>query len=274
MNSTKYEKVQLSKPDPEVYPNTVSKSWINIDEMSSINKFNQTFLENLISLKKKHFLGGWKKSRGDGNCYYRSVISTYFLTVTNPNQPIERLKNLLAQLKSLNLVTNSYDYTNSIRNLINQALSLLNAKYTNPIKVFEEALELVQNTDFDLDLIRFARLMTWEMMVKCKDDENFSFLFLDGIDSIRYDILEMNKEGGEFSLIFLPKGLGIQVIQYMYLENPTMSVQKFPEDVLEGTIVVNIIRRENHYDILCKIQEIEDDQYDITEGAYYFVKYV
>ena len=82
------------------------------------------------------------------------------------------------------------------------------------------------------------------------------------------DVLSMYKEGGDHSLIFMPKSLGIQVIQFMFLDKERISVQKFPEEVPEDVIKLNLIRRSGHYDILYDTQTMELDQADLKKGKY------
>lgn len=270
LENQNYELISIGKPDPDEYPTTISKSWMHINEMISINKFNQNFKTNLEKLFKTHYLIGWKRSKGDGNCYFRSVITTYFLSVLNPRSPPTLIQTLKSQVSSLDTSEADYEYSESKSNLLQQISHLTSLRSSNPISAFKFALDLTQKPEFDLDLIRFARLITLQELLKAQDDQEFSFLFIDGVDFYKNDLLQMNKEGGEHTLIFLPKALGIQVIQYMFLEYPKMSIQKFPENVQPGSPVVHIVRRECHYDILASIQEMEDSQYNMGEGSYYF----
>lgn len=60
----------------DAYPDTISKFWIDLHKMKEIGKFNENFKNNVDFLHRKGF-AGWKKSRGDGNCYYRAVMSSF-----------------------------------------------------------------------------------------------------------------------------------------------------------------------------------------------------
>lgn len=269
-NQNNYELIHIGKPDPDEYPITISKSWMHINEMISINKYNENFKKNIETLFKSQYLIGWKRSKGDGNCYFRSVISTYFLSILSPVSPLSAIQTLKSQVDSLDTSQLDYEFSVSKSSLLQQINNLISLKSSNPISAFKHALELTQSPEFDLDLIRFARLITLQELLKSKDDPEYSFMFIDGVDFFISDVLQMNKEGGDHSLLFLPKALGIQVIQYMFLEYPKMSIQKFPENVQFGSTVIHIVRRECHYDILARIQEIENNQYNLNEGSYYF----
>jgi hypothetical protein len=269
-----FEKLDVGTTDYDEYPSTISKSWMDIALMKELYPYNQDFLKNLDSLEKSDHIFAWKRSRGDGNCYFRAVISSFFLMICKPYSKIDLLVKFNSLVYNLQLEDTISEYSSSKDKVLLELSSLYQLKSQgNHLKVFETALNLIQDKDFDQDLIRISRLITYNQLLLSKDSEEYSFYFIDGIDFIIYDILEMGREGGDFSLIFLPKGLEIQVIQYMFYDKPETSIQKFPEIVPPNSLKVHIMRRQNHYDILGPIQEVELDMYLFSKGIFHFSSY-
>lgn len=263
--------ITIGKQDLDEYPQTVSKFWLKIDDMKSLYINNPHFVKNIDYLRDNLKISAWKRSRGDGNCYFRAVITSYLEKITKPYSPLSHLTAFQSILKALSLedTINEYHVSHSRVSLF--ISTLVSKKSANEhFEVFKLALSELQNPEFDLDLIRVSRLVAYTELLRSQDDPDYSVFFIDGIDSIVYDILEMNREGGDFTLVFLPKGLNAQVIQYMFLDTENRSVQYFPEKSKGELVSISLVRRSCHYDILCEKQEIELDQCDIDKGLYYF----
>jgi hypothetical protein len=267
-----FEKLEVGVTLFDDYPDTISKSWMDIELMRDLYPYNQDFVKNLLSLEKSENIIAWKRSRGDGNCYFRAVISSFFLMICKPYSTISILTKFQSLVFNLPDNADSSDYTQSKYRVLKELSFLHQLKSQgNHLKVFETSLNLVQNKDFDQDLIRMSRLITYNQLLKYKDSEEYSSFFVEGIDFIKYDILGMGREGGDFSLLFLPQALEIQVFQYMFYDQAETSLQKYPANVAPNTIRIRIMRRSGHYDILGSIQEIEMDMF--SNGCFHFCTY-
>lgn len=263
--------ISIGNQDFDEYPKTTSKFWMKIDEMKKMNNHNPLFIKNIDYLKNSLEISAWKRSRGDGNCYFRAVITSYLEKICKPYSPISLLQNFERIIKSLNLADSTIEYQDSVSHISSVISTYLSKKLENDhLGVFTSALSSMQDSEFDLDLVRVARLIAYTELINSKEDPEYFVFFIDGIDSIVYDMLEMGKEGGDFSLIFLPKGLNAQVVQYMFLDTENRSVQCFPEKSNEDSVIISLIRRAAHYDILADKQEIELDQCVIEQGTYNF----
>jgi hypothetical protein len=259
--------------DPDAYPETISKFWLPIEQMKSLYPYNQNFQLNVHTISRDECVIGWKKSRGDGNCYFRAVISTYFLEICKNYNSVSLLHFFKQKIE--NLITEDVEnsYLEAQSEVLKVTEKFINMKNNSQgCEVFDEALKLTQNRQFDLNLVRVSRLLTMTELLKNKDHEDYSFMFLDGVDYFVNDILEMDKEGGDLSLVFLPKTLDIQVTQFMFLDKERFSIQKFPEESRDEQIKIMVIRRSGHYDILYHAQIMELDGACISEGTYFFLK--
>lgn len=270
---------RISKPfhmtigveNEEEYPSTISKFWIKIDCMKKLYPFNKVFIANVDKLMHENKIRAWKRSRGDGNCYFRAVISTYFDFINKPWQNVESLKQFRDILEKSLLSYGDYkDYEAAKTNVlakVKQNITLIESG--RAFEAYESCIKLLQNESFDLNLIMCARYVTACTLLECKDEEDIFPYVIDGCDAIINDIMSMGKEGGEMSLLLLPRCLGIQVVQYMYLDD-IMSIQCFPYEVSSEAIIIRIVRRAGHYDILYTFQEQEIDQCNIAQGSFTF----
>ncbi|OMJ74511.1 hypothetical protein SteCoe_25466 [Stentor coeruleus] len=263
--------ILIGVDDGEDYPSTISKFWIGIGPMKKLYPFNKVFIENVDKLKTNNNIVAWKRSRGDGNCYFRAVISTYFDCINKPWQNIQFLKHFRDILEKSILSYRNFQKFESAKVSviweINKNIAL--RENGKAIEAYESCIKLQQNESFDLNLIMCARYITACTLLNCKDEDDIFPYVIDGHDAIINDIMSMGKEGGELSLLLLPRCLGIQVIQYMYLDE-IMSIQSFPYEVASDAIIIRVVRRSGHYDILYTIQEMEIDQCNLPSGSYTF----
>jgi hypothetical protein len=272
MEDKLFDIITLTKPDIDEYPKTISSCWLEIMDMKSIYEFNDHFVRNVETLKLNHKIFAWKRSRGDGNCYFRAVISAFFLVINKPYLPDRFLFDFVEKLKNLKTDDLDYDYESARLYMHCKLTTLYEQRVQSPYHSFKQAYELIQDEEFDLNLIRIARLLTYNKMDECSKSDEYSWMFLDGKDFILNDVSDMGKEGGELSLLFLPMSLGIQVNQYMYLDQPDLVITKFPDEVPEKSIQIHIVRRGAHYDILSTIQQMETEGINIKEGQIYVLK--
>lgn len=259
------------EPDYDTYPTTVSKFWIPMEKMKEIYPYNVSFVKNVELLERKHFFSSWKKSRGDGNCYFRAVIYKYFDNIHKVYSPISKLEDFKAILEYHTVPLPGYSaYANAkayILNYLDHAIGL--KSQGNFIKTYTNFVELMQNEEFDQNLVMVSRLLTCSNLYLLKDTDDYFPYLIDGYEGTLQEILLMGNEGGGLALMVLPVTLQIQVYQYMYLESKIV-LQKFPDSVPDNIDKIFIIRRSGHYDILYHNQEREFDMLDIENGKYYF----
>ena len=239
--------------------------------MKKVAKYNEVFLENIKTLTLTKNIIGWKKSRGDGNCYFRAVITRYIEIIHKYYKPVGYLESFIKFLQDvLNYSNDEFFVIDEFRDAGNNVLEFLreslNEKKRNPINAFKLLLSKLQDTSFDLNLVKVARLITYYALMICKNDEKYKHFIVDEFAYI--DLINtMNEEAEGLILTFLPIGLGCQVVQYNLFEN--VNEQLFGNDE-QTNIVIHIIRRSGHYDILYTIQEMEYEQYNFEAGSYCF----
>mmetsp|Transcript_17645 Transcript_17645/g.17613 ORF Transcript_17645/g.17613 Transcript_17645/m.17613 type:complete len:151 (-) Transcript_17645:1841-2293(-) len=142
----------------------------------------------------------------------------------------------------------------------------LEMKQKYPVNSFLNFISYTQSIDFDRAFIHSARLLTASFLLS--NDERISMFFDESLNNQITKILTMGEEAEGLALLALPLSLGIKVVQYNLFDT-AVNVMEFPDDS-PGEFEVSIIRRGGHYDILYKIQELEDEQYNFATGCYHF----
>ena len=237
--------------------------------MKGFGKFNATFKRNVDNLKKENHIIGWKKSRGDGNCYYRAVITRYMEIIHkfyNPSWYITYFKELIQH--ALNTIDTSLleqSFIAAAAKIIGILDYTYNMKQTDPIRTYIYLMSILENTEYDIYLVSVARLITYRVFLQELDAKRIEHFSVDPNRCIA-SILTMGEEAEELMLLFLPLGLGCQVVQYNFFNE--INVQKFPEK--PSPVTIDIVRRSGHYDILYTIKEMEIEQFSFLDGEYNF----
>lgn len=231
--------ISIGKQDLEAYPETISQIWLRIEDMKSLYPSNQNFQSNVKKILNEHQIICWKRSRGDGNCYFRAVISTYFLSICKPYSPIEFLSNFYNYVQTLITNPANYEYKEAKAFILKHLAELCNLKSSGQnFQVFELALNLTKNCEFDLNMVRISRLAVCNEILRAQSDDDCSVLFIDEIYPILFDVLQMGKEAGDHSLIFLPKAIEIQVVQFMFLDEPRCLFRNSLKICLKGVALL------------------------------------
>ena len=269
----KFRKHKISEYIPDISVDerveTISKYWIHLEIMKGFGKFNATFKRNVDNLKKENHIIGWKKSRGDGNCYYRAVITRYMEIIHkfyNPSWYITYFKELIQH--ALNTIDTSLleqSFIAAAAKIIGILDYTYNMKQTDPIRTYIYLMSILENTEYDIYLVSVARLITYRVFLQELDAKRIEHFSVDPNRCIA-SILTMGEEAEELMLLFLPLGLGCQVVQYNFFNE--INVQKFPEK--PSPVTIDIVRRSGHYDILYTIKEMEIEQFSFLDGEYNF----
>jgi ubiquitin thioesterase protein OTUB1 len=249
---------------------TISPHWLHISTLRDAYPYNNDYLKNIQELSGQ--FAGWKRVRGDGNCYYRSVISTFFLKIfhfnQNPNRILEFIRNII---KFESKATDPYKASISyIRNIINNLYSRINSNvFPSKVSIFQEVLELLQDDNFDLKLIEFGRTLSYLTLISEAGEDLRCFLIDDAYESTINHMLTLGNEAEGVELSLLPLSLGIEVQQINLLGGKIMT-NIFPEATKDQIkLKVHIISKsKGHYDALYSIQEMEDDDYNMKLGKY------
>lgn len=267
-------KIELTHSLNDIEPAVISTSkyWIKIELMTLLGKYNEFFVKCVDELRFRYKIVAWKKSRGDGNCYFRAVISRYFEMLFGFYSEFANCHIFLGILENIqNAYKNSPKinkaYKDSIVYIKTSVEKLIEIKSREPFEAFNTALFWLQLEEFDLNLVRVSRLICYYSCYNTKAEWKTIGIYNKSTKRI---ILEMGTEAEGTILALLPLGLYIQVIQYNFFKS--IHIETFPNDE-ESNIKISIVRRGGHYDILYTMQECELDLYNRDSATYHYIYY-
>ena len=258
----------LKKDEKGSIPKTISQCYIPLRKIRSEKQYNDIYQKNIDVLMIN--FSAWKKSRGDGNCYYRSVISTFLIKLFFYNSPDEKIESFLSKINQFYYSSNYQQHMQTIADFwgkINYLFQLRKTTPENKIKAFVEIHKELQNLEFDLSAILVARIISHYTL--WTSHEKYASFFMEGeIEFLFVNIMEMGSEAESQELYFLPEGLDIEVTQINIFDR--LITNHFPSEDLTGQkIKVSIISKSRgHYDCLYSKNEMESEGYNLSRRAY------
>ncbi|OMJ87299.1 hypothetical protein SteCoe_10983 [Stentor coeruleus] len=253
-----------------IYPETISKTWIPLLGMVDLYSFRADFKDNILMLKNEKHIVGWKKSRGDGNCYYRSIIVKYLENMHKPYAPISKLESFLSLIQSCELkISKDENYKNAFKDMISYLEKTIENFIVNPIYVYLHFIDKTQDKSFDEMCVRVSRYLTALEFIEMNNKNKLEGFLTDDSENIVKDILQMGREGESLELFLLPTALKCQIVQYNFFR-ANMQEVLFPSHEENEFEKIYAIRREGHYDLLYTAQEQELDQYCFYTASYHF----
>ena len=252
---------------------TISPLWLHISTLRDECAYNDVYLNKIKELSLKYV--GWKRVRGDGNCYYRSVVSSFIIKIFNINQNSNRIFEFIANLRSIKsrIEDEHKEEFNEILNLIIKYYDQREKHINSRISVFNEILCNLQNDELDLKLIFFSRLLCYYTFIGEKGQIFKEFIEESSIDCFITKLLQNGQEAEGLELSLLPLSLGITVRQVNIISDKILYITYPESETSNNNLVVDIISKcQGHYDALYSIQDMEDDDYNMKLGAYMVAK--
>ena len=229
-------------------------------------QYNETYIKNINQLMIK--FAAWKRSRGDGNCYYRSVVTSFIIKLFHPNTQAsyrDIFWNQLQEIKNL-------DYFSEIEENFNYFSVIFTRLYHEKDNYFLQIHQLLQVERFDQSLITISRALSYVQALKKLQCDDFRVFFTseNEIHHLLENIKTMGREAESSELFLLPLALNIEVTQINVFDK--WIVSHYPEEDITGLkIKVSVISKsKGHYDGLYSKQELENDSYNLKKRDYIF----
>ncbi|CAF0772551.1 unnamed protein product [Brachionus calyciflorus] len=187
-----------------------------------------------------------RKTRGDGNCFFRAFAFRYFETLMGKPDEINKLKDLVNKFTSdlSQLGYNSFT-VDDFKDVFIEELEKLNN--TSDIRLLEEIFNNSGSSDY---IVVFLRLI-----VSCylQNNSDFYLAFLETYQSMKdfcsHEVEPMYRESDHIHIIALTNALEIPV-GIIYLDRADQekaTPHNFPDDSNPN---IFILYRPGHYDII------------------------
>ena len=269
--------ISIPRQPFEIYPvvdseivDTISKTWLPMDSLMNEGKFKPSFVKNINVLSRDYT--AWRRVRGDGNCYYRAVMSNYILKIFYHSSDKERINQLIVLLEGI-----QGEFPDEFIAAKEYFIDYLKQHFGNResiearVESFKNVNQWLQVKEFDLNLVRIARVISVDAFQN-KFDDYSAFMLDDEKAEFCGHLLKMGREAEGLELFLLPLGLGICVEQINLFENLLRTFYPNEEEgrKKEKVKITIICKNKGHYDMLYPVQVMENEEYNIRLGRYHY----
>ena len=259
---------QDMKHNIDKYPNTIGKERLPIQSLALMFPHVENWKLQVEELGNLHF-SSWRKSRGDGNCYYRSLSVAYLEGLMRIGR-VDMLFGLLKRLETQQdyflwegLEDHHYYFHLRLKPFLEQ--------FQGSATIVQDFQQLLEDVAFDVAMIGVFKNLAADWLFRNQNnDEIMPFILDTGVNPVIQTMLEDEKEGEGITFLAMASALQAQVTHIIANEKvPKTHSEDFRP--LEGQVVlgVNLLLRPGHYDILYQEQEDQQDKYDCFARHFY-----
>ena len=256
------------KHNIDKYPNTIGKERLPIQSLVLLFPRLENWKGQVEELQNRLF-SSWRKSRGDGNCYYRAVSVAYL-------EGLMRINRLDVLYQLLNRIETQQDYSiwegfEDHHYYFHKSLKPFLDKFQGGGTIIKDFQPVLEDVAFDVAVIGVFKNLAADWLYKNHgNDEIFPFLIDTGVDPVLRSIVEDEKEGEGITFMAMANALQAQVTHVIANEKVAKGhFEEFRPLTGEVFVEVNLLLRPGHYDILYKGKEDQMDRYDSFARQYY-----
>ena len=185
------EQVDTANIDVEEYSETSGLCRLPIRSLANCSRFNKQLTEKALSLASRYT--HWKKARGDGNCYYRSVAIGYLEYLCRNSTPPSLFFDFYMKVYEQREVIIPDQLGGYYKQFFRPFKQIYAAKKAGQGLVGLQSY--LQDPDFDLGAISVFRCLALYSFSLLKDHPDYSPFLIEGTaEGIEEDIVTMGKE--------------------------------------------------------------------------------
>ncbi|KAL4238404.1 OTU domain [Mactra antiquata] len=238
---------QLQKMEKEIAENQkLISDRVSFDSLSEEYAKEDEIYRTKIQQDLKNRYKCVRKTRGDGNCFFRAFGFACLENLSNDKSQLQRFLEVAKQSKSELVSLGFPEFT--IEDFHETFMDVL-TKVENDCTL-EELLETFNDQGLSDYIVVYLRLIVSGYLQK---ESDFYSSFLEGDRTMKefcnQEVEPMGKESDHIHIIALTSSLGVPV-RVEYLDRAgtsTCNHHDFPED---STPVITLLYRPGHYDIL------------------------
>lgn len=259
---------QEMKLNIDKYPNTIGKERLPIESLTLLFPHIDQWKSQVEELGNLHF-SSWRKSRGDGNCYYRSLSVAYL-------EGLLRLGRLDMLYELLNRVDMQEDYhiwegLEEHHYYFHKQMKPFLEKFQGSATIVQDFQPLLEDVTFDVAMIGVFKNLAADWLYRNQgNDEIAPFIMDTGADPLIRTIVEDEKEGEGITFLAMASALQAQVTHIIGNEKVAKThIEAFDPLGRQAVLGINLLLRPGHYDILYQQQEDLQDRYDCLARHFY-----
>lgn len=247
----------------EKYPSTLGKERLIIHSQRLLFPTNEHWANQVRELSSK--FSSWRKSRGDGNCYYRAVAISYL------EEMLRRKK--FAQLLALYLkLLNQEDYVIPMgfedhHYYFLQAFGPFVNSCQSSERIVRDFQALELDYAFDNAMIGVFRCLAAHWLeINSQHDEVFPFIMDTGVDPILRDMRMDEKEGEGLAFVAMANALGVTIHHIIADQTSHRThTETFRPFSGQSEVEFSLLLRPGHYDLIYRKDMDDSDHYDTCQ---------
>ena len=257
--------VDVTNIDVEEYSETSGLYRLPIRSLANCSRFNQQLTEKALSLSSRYT--HWRKARGDGNCYYRSVAIGYLEYLSRNSTPLTLFANFYMKVYDQREVVIPDELAGYYREFLSPFKKLYSQKKAG--QGLQGLQECLQDPHFDLGSVAVFRCLALYAFNQLKDHPDYSPFLIEGTgDAISADIVTMGKEAE--GLVFQAMAIALDAkIVHITLSSASSCRDDTFQPLTPGEkVVLHLLLRPGHYDVLYPMAVQMLDQYSYTSNSF------
>lgn len=253
----------------ETYPETVGNQRIRIEHLKQLKRFKPEFALQ-VNLLKEEF-SSWRKSRGDGNCYYRAVAYSYLEHLCRFGVSSQSLREfymrIYLQIGEFSLSSWGDQFDKYFICVLIRLKELMTVKELTGASVEHLEYIYLQDHDFDASMIKLLKLSVFNYLQANKGE--FSEFLARPLEEMQAEVLAdgLESEGVVFQV--MANVLDAAIVHVLLPENmSTVCKQEFLPKNAGRKPVLTLLLRPGHYDILYPLEADLLDRYNFSTYSY------
>ena len=255
--------VDVTNINVEEYSETSGLCRLPIYSLANCSRWNQQLSDKARSLASRYT--HWRKARGDGNCYYRSVAISYLEYLCRNSTPHDYFAAFYMKVFKQENVIIPDQLAAHYRNFIPPFKRLYTEKGRGQGLICLQAC--LQDPDFDLGIVAVFRCLALYALCQLKQHSDFSAFFIEGEDTCEADMGTMGKDAEGMVFQAMANALDAKIV-HITLSNAALRDDSFQPQTPGQKVVLHVLLKPGHYDVLYPHAVQLQDQYEYASNSF------
>ena len=226
-------------------------------------RWNQQLSDTARSLASRYT--HWRKGRGDGNCYYRSVAISYLEYLCRNSTPHDYFAAFYMKVYKQENVIIPDQLAAHYRNFITPFKRLYTEKGRGQGLICLQTC--LQDPDFDLGIVAVFRCLALYALCQLKQHPDFSAFFIGGEDTWEADMGTLGNDAEGMVFQAMANALDAKIV-HITLSNAALRDDSFQPQTPGEKVVLHVLLKPGHYDVLYPYAVQLQDQYEYASNAF------
>jgi hypothetical protein len=253
--------------DDDEYPKTISKARLTVEKMREIYPNSKVYLRSVDFVSMR--FEGWRKCRGDGNCYYRALGAAYIEHLARQTTSVSELDDFISNLaagQGYYRPIKGFSEDNS--DFCRRVGELRANKVTNAVASMTTAQSMLLSQEFDASLIKMMRVLTANSLVLNKQHPDIEPYAGEMLDYYVKNILKMGEDAEGLAFLCMAEALKV-VIQHITIDRDTGVRSDYFRPLSSGRWPKLFVwLRPGHYDMIYSKEQMYTDGYSFEKRFY------